>query len=76
MSLYEIPFVVWEWEESLTVLELEHFGIGGLIIDFFLNKILQLQFIVYLTLKERGSWMLLESRGAESEVTKVTKLDL
>ena len=29
LSLYEVPFVYWEWEEEeKNVLELEHFGMG------------------------------------------------
>ena len=31
MSLYEVPFEYWEWEEpEKTVLQLEHFGMGEL----------------------------------------------
>ena len=28
MSLYEVKFFYWEWEEKETVLELENFGLG------------------------------------------------
>ena len=32
MSLYEVPFEYWEWEEpEKTVLQLEHLGMGELI---------------------------------------------
>ena len=33
MSLYEVPFVYWEWEEPpKNVLYLEHFGMGEIIL--------------------------------------------
>ena len=32
MSVYEVPFVYWEWEEEITKLELENFGLGEFIL--------------------------------------------
>ena len=33
LTLYEVPFVYWEWEEEeKNVLELEHFGMGEIIL--------------------------------------------